>query len=167
MNDKIKTVCSLRKQGKTIDEISFKSGLSMSTVSRILRQNHLTKKSDRPDITVALVESLFEQKLSVQQIADRLHCSYGTVAKRLNESSKYFLKHRNSDVVQRQSDFIDKARKIHGAKYDYSHVIYTTRDIKVDIICPTHGVFKQTPKKHLEGQGCPLCDVERRSCKDE
>ena len=28
---------------------------------------------------------------------------------------------------------------------------------KIEIICSKHGTFKQTPEKHLIGQGCPLC----------
>lgn len=37
--------------------------------------------------------------------------------------------------------FIEKARKIHGDKYDYSKVNYTRCDHKVCIICPEHGEF--------------------------
>jgi very-short-patch-repair endonuclease len=29
--------------------------------------------------------------------------------------------------------------------------------IKVDILCKTHGLFKQTPITHLSGCGCPTC----------
>lgn len=57
-----------------------------------------------------------------------------------------------------RDDFIQKAREIHGDKYDYSHVIYTNVKTKVKIICPLHGVFQQTPDKHLHGKcGCPVC----------
>lgn len=53
--------------------------------------------------------------------------------------------------------FIDKARNIHGDKYDYSKVEYKQTHIKVKIICPIHGEFEQEPNSHLRGQGCPLC----------
>ena len=57
-----------------------------------------------------------------------------------------------------RDDFIQKAREIHGDKYDYSHVIYTNVKTKVKIVCPLHGVFQQTPDKHLHGKcGCPKC----------
>ena len=55
------------------------------------------------------------------------------------------------------SDFIEKARKIHGDKYDYSKVEYKHSKKKVCIICPTHGEFWQTPNTHLKGNGCPEC----------
>ena len=57
--------------------------------------------------------------------------------------------------------FIEKARKIHGQKYDYSKVDYKGTDTKVCIICPEHGEFWQIPNSHLQGQGCPKCGVEK------
>lgn len=53
--------------------------------------------------------------------------------------------------------FIEKARKLHGNKYDYSKVDYTTNKEKVCIICPEHGEFWQDPHNHLKGKGCPVC----------
>ena len=53
--------------------------------------------------------------------------------------------------------FIEKARKVHGDKYDYSKVNYINNHTKVCIICSVHGEFWQTPDRHLSGQGCPRC----------
>ena len=55
-------------------------------------------------------------------------------------------------------EFIEKARKIHGDKYDYSKTKYIDSKTKVCIICPKHGEFWQTPNCHLDGKGCPLCN---------
>ena len=54
-------------------------------------------------------------------------------------------------------EFINKARKVHGDKYDYSNVEYIGNKTKVCIICPEHGEFWQTPNSHLKGIGCPDC----------
>lgn len=54
-------------------------------------------------------------------------------------------------------EFIDKSKKIHGNKYDYSKVEYVNSKTKVCIICQEHGEFWQTPNCHLNGQGCPIC----------
>ena len=54
-------------------------------------------------------------------------------------------------------EFIEKAKKIHGDKYDYSKSEYTLSHNKVCIICPTHGEFWQKPNSHTNGQGCPCC----------
>lgn len=60
--------------------------------------------------------------------------------------------------MSKSLSFIDKARTMHGDKYDYSLVDYKTVDDKVDIICPTHGLFHQTPYKHINSKyGCALC----------
>jgi hypothetical protein len=59
--------------------------------------------------------------------------------------------------------FIDKAKKIHGEnKYDYTLVDYKSNIEKVNIICPTHGVFLQTSKLHLKGGGCTRCAYEAK-----
>jgi Protein of unknown function (DUF723). len=56
-----------------------------------------------------------------------------------------------------RESFIEKARKVHGNKYDYSLVDYAGSDRKVTIICPIHGAFQQTPHGHISGQECPAC----------
>jgi hypothetical protein len=53
--------------------------------------------------------------------------------------------------------FISKAINIHGRKYGYSEVTYSTMSQLVTIICDIHGEFKQTAKVHLNGSGCPKC----------
>ena len=54
-------------------------------------------------------------------------------------------------------EFIERARNVHGDKYDYSLVEYKKSSIKVSIVCPQHGIFKQTPNNHLKGKCCPKC----------
>ena len=61
------------------------------------------------------------------------------------------------DKKSNTSDFIEKCKKIHDNKYDYSLVEYETAQIKVKIICPEHGVFNITPHNHLFSKGCPKC----------
>ena len=55
-------------------------------------------------------------------------------------------------------DFIIKAKKIHGDKYDYSKVDYKTAKNKIIIICQKHGEFTQTPDGHISGNGCIKCN---------
>ena len=54
-------------------------------------------------------------------------------------------------------DFIEKAKSIHGDRYDYSLSDYKTGHIKLKITCKEHGVFEQSPANHLQGAGCLLC----------
>ena len=53
--------------------------------------------------------------------------------------------------------FIEKSRKIHGDKYDYSKVEYINRMTPVIITCPIHGDFFQKPNAHLDGHECAKC----------
>ncbi len=53
--------------------------------------------------------------------------------------------------------FIEKAKLVHGHKYDYSKTNYINYRTKVCIICPEHGEFWQVPNNHLFGAGCPTC----------
>ena len=64
---------------------------------------------------------------------------------------------RAKNTTKTTEQFIEKAKSIHGNKYDYSKVIYKTTKDKVDIICPEHGIFSQEAHNHLQGYGCPIC----------
>ena len=57
-------------------------------------------------------------------------------------------------------EFIQKAKAVHGDKYDYSKVEYVNAITKVCIICPKHGEFWQRPAEHLRGNGCSKCGHE-------
>ena len=58
-------------------------------------------------------------------------------------------------------EFIKRAKKIHGDKYDYSKVKYSTNHKKICIICPKHGEFWQQPSDHLNGHGCRKCLLDK------
>jgi hypothetical protein len=54
-------------------------------------------------------------------------------------------------------EFIQKAKAIHGDKYDYSNTKYTKAIEEIEIICEKHGPFITTPNRHLCGNGCTIC----------
>lgn len=56
-----------------------------------------------------------------------------------------------------KEEFIEKSKKVHGDKYDYSLVEYVKNRVRVKIICPIHGVFEQEPSAHMRGSGCNKC----------
>jgi len=60
-------------------------------------------------------------------------------------------------------EFIERAKRVHGDKYDYSKTEYVNAKTKVCIICPKHGEFWQLPHSHLSGSGCPICNRIKRS----
>lgn len=59
-----------------------------------------------------------------------------------------------------------RAKAVHGGKYDYSKTVYNGGRGLVTITCPIHGDFKQKANKHLyHGHGCPKCGIEARASK--
>ena len=56
-------------------------------------------------------------------------------------------------------EMIEKFKKVHQDKYDYSKFTYVNNYTKGIIICPEHGEFLQTPNNHKNGNGCPQCGI--------
>src|ERR1035437_4477643 len=63
-------------------------------------------------------------------------------------------------------EFINRAKKVHGDKYDYSLIDYNNSRSKIKIICIKHGEYNQTPDAHLHGQGCQICGGTKKSNTD-
>lgn len=55
------------------------------------------------------------------------------------------------------NSFVAKARAVHGDRYGYDQVVYTSSKNPVTIACSSHGAFEQTPDSHLSGKGCRAC----------
>jgi hypothetical protein len=82
-----------------------------------------------------------------------------------------------------KEEFVERAIKVHGNKYDYSKSDYIGYSKKLSIHCSRfdkkgieHGNFIQRPCSHLDNQGCPKCgkeswmktqSLQRRSTKEE
>lgn len=57
------------------------------------------------------------------------------------------------------SEWVERAKLVHGDKYDYSQTVYVNQRTNVKIICPIHGLFEQKADSHLRGCGCRLCGL--------
>jgi hypothetical protein len=55
--------------------------------------------------------------------------------------------------------WIERAKQVHGDKYDYSLTVYVNQRTNVKIICPIHGVFEQKADSHIRGNSCRLCGL--------
>jgi hypothetical protein len=62
-------------------------------------------------------------------------------------------------------EFIQRAKQVHGDKYDYSKSIYIDSYTKLKIICSKHGIFEQKPYIHLQGYNCYHCGLIDRDNK--
>lgn len=75
----------------------------------------------------------------------------------ISEEKKISLHNRFAKTTEQ---FIKEAKEVHGDKYEYSKTNYLKNSEKVCITCPKHGDFWQTPKSHLNGNGCKKCGFE-------
>jgi len=57
--------------------------------------------------------------------------------------------------------FLEKAKKVHNSKFDYSLVEYKGAHNKVQIKCPKGHTFEQRPMDHWRGIGCKFCSQQR------
>jgi len=64
-------------------------------------------------------------------------------------------------LKMKTEDFIQKANQKHNYFFDYSKVEYKNCDTKINIICPKHGNFFQTPYHHLKDNSCPKCNASK------
>lgn len=62
-------------------------------------------------------------------------------------------------------EFIERAREVHGDRYEYG--VYTNTTTNITITCATHGAFDQLPSNHLNGFGCPSCTGNKRLTQEE
>ena len=69
-----------------------------------------------------------------------------------------------------KDEFIQRAKEIHGDKYNYDNVVMGNNSVKdkININCPIHGDFPQSPNTHLSGSGCRKCQNDSlRLTRDE
>jgi hypothetical protein len=69
-----------------------------------------------------------------------------------------------------KEQWIEKFKKIHGDRYDYSLVQEFQGDgmnNKIIIICKTHGEFLLRPQLHIKGVNCPYCNISKGEDKIE
>jgi very-short-patch-repair endonuclease len=66
-----------------------------------------------------------------------------------------------NNTKKSKDSFINESNLVHDYKYDYINVEYINSKIKVRILCPIHGEFKQIPNDHRRGSGCSLCNESK------
>jgi len=151
------------------NHISSKSGCKECTKPKMTKEQFLERielihgdyydyelteiNTQRDKITINCPQhGLFEQKLSNHLSGSACKsCGIHSMANK-NKSTK--------------EEFVEKAKKIHGSKYDYTEVDYKNVHIHVKIKCVAHNIFfMQSPRNHLFGYGCVHCGNEKKTTK--
>lgn len=60
-----------------------------------------------------------------------------------------------------EQEFIEKCKKRHGDRFDYTQTLYTGYAKPITVICRIHGQFTQIAEVHLNRHGCPYCSGKR------
>src|ERR1019366_4886258 len=69
-----------------------------------------------------------------------------------------------SNIKLTTEEFIERAIKVHGDKYDYLPTQYQGRRKEITINCKEHGIFSQMAFYHLRGQeGCRKCFLAKKT----
>lgn len=104
---------------------------------------------------ICKIHGVFQQ-LATSHIHKKCSCPKCGIIKRINTQKLTITK------------FIERSRQIHNDKYDYSNVDYIGANIKIKIICPLHGIFLQTPSKHINNErGCQKCGGTQKLTNEE
>lgn len=71
------------------------------------------------------------------------------------------------DAERARAAWLDRARAVHGGRYDYSKVMYTNQRTDVVVVCHEHGDFAVSPGNHTAKvpRGCPQCGMVSRAAK--
>jgi very-short-patch-repair endonuclease len=128
-----------------------------STTEKFIRQ---AKKfyGNKYDYSKSVYQGIHRKVIIICPIHGKFLQSPNCHINRGNECPKcFFDKRRHTNNI-----FINKSRKIHGNKYNYSKVEYLNDYTKVKIICPVHGEFWQKPNGHLNGKGCRECGGRKK-----
>lgn len=100
----------------------------------------LVNDATKSDIKCNSCKNIFQQSL-MNHVRNKQGCPYC-----------------NGGVFVPYDTQVKKALEKHQNKYEYIKPDdYKGASQKIDIICPTHGLFKMHFNNHLQGQGCPRC----------
>jgi hypothetical protein len=58
-------------------------------------------------------------------------------------------------------EFVSRSILIHGDKFKYNKSAYINIFTPIEIECPKHGIFLQSPRNHYRGSGCHKCISSR------
>ena len=177
-NKEIENIKSLLEQGKTRKEISKIYRINKDTLTRYLEKLGIGK------VDKDYLEKEFWKKIDFLKEKNKGIYDYSLITRSYTSQEKLpikclkhgntfyqILKHHIDGYVgciyckhdRSRDEFVKRAKKKHGNKYDYSQVIFDgARHPKVKIRCNRCGTeFIQSSSFHVKGEGgCPKCALK-------
>lgn len=120
-----------------------------------LKQKHLKMLKDKHPEYVFEDSEYRGYKIPMKMLCPKHGYFYKSPANMLrNRQNK--CKKCMRDSEENRNKYIERAKKVHGDKYDYSKL--SLLDEKPTFICKIHNIeFQQELRNHLRYDGCPLC----------
>lgn len=106
------------------------------------------------------LKSEYSKRKSKVIITCKIHGDFNqTACSHLSGSGCDKCAHDKLDNRRRKNigTFINESNEIHKNHFNYSKVNYINWNTKVEILCPSHGSFFQSPHNHIKGHGCNKC----------
>jgi hypothetical protein len=173
-NDKVLITCPIhgdfiqRPEAHINMRGCVKCGIENNSILRRYDNNIFEEKSrlkhgDKYDYSKVLY---FNETTPVTIICP-IHGEFHQIARNhyVGGCEKCRLDNNNIDKRFNNEQFIAKAMKVHGDKYDYIKTNYINSNNKIIITCVIHGDFIQRPDSHLYGSGCPSCNSSKGELK--
>lgn len=164
-NDYVKIIC--HKHGEFLQKAkNHLSGCGCQKCAYENRKNKLRKRKTTEEFINECVDK-YGDKYDYSKVEYKNANSYICVINKETGKEKWieattFLSKGLCDTVERLNteNFIERAKKVHGNKYDYSITKYEHAKRKIKYICPEHGVIEQLPSNHLR-YGCKKCSINK------
>lgn len=145
-----------------IDELNIKYKTTITSLLNnhtpsiriaINKQDAITKKLNAVLPSLTILSKYLSDRQPIL-VMDELDIIYQTVPSRLLQGFKPGV----LVAVDKTDWFIKKSKALHNQDYDYSKVSYINNRTPVILSCPVHGEFIQTPRRHFDSYGCPMCN---------
>jgi len=129
------------------------SGIERYRVSFLLpyeeKDNSSTSHED-----VRRLRGPFESASKPTNVICKHHGSFSIVPSQHVDGRNCPKCHRHK--ISGRDSFVKRANSKYLGKYSYDG--WSGSEAAIDICCPEHGVFQQTPAAHLQGLACPKCN---------
>jgi len=145
---------------------------SCGGVKKMTKEEYVKKSrliyGDKYDYSKVVYKNNKEKVCIICNNIDKYGKVHGEFWQRPNDHlSGYECPKCNNEYKPTTQEWIERAKEVHGDKYDYSKVEYINAKTKVCIICPQHGEFWQVPNNHLNGNNCPSCNSNIKSLNEK
>lgn len=167
---KIEVNCKIHNFKFLTTPTNLKNGIGCKKCSNTYRRTTEDFKLEMKEKWGKRFEVLGEfvnSSTNIKVCCDKGHEIESNPLELLKSGCCYKCSNKGRRALKTTEQFIKEAKEIHGDLYEYDEVNYKSALKKVNIRCKIHGIFEQTPSKHINGKaGCPKCQGLNKSTEE-